>query len=78
MQLRPLLDSYIHKKQKNATDNANLIKSNNVFYKYIQIYTNKICGLCAAVPLSHGQHTLNMSMYLGFPIRATRPAVSKR
>ena len=26
-------------KTKNATVNANLIKSNNVFYKYIKIYT---------------------------------------
>jgi len=38
----------------------------------------KQAALCAASPLSHGQQTLNMSRYLGFSIRAARPAVSIR
>jgi hypothetical protein len=63
MHLHPSLDSCIHKKQ-NVTDKANLIKSNNVFYKYIKICSNKICRLGAAVPYSHGEQTLSMSMYV--------------
>jgi hypothetical protein len=58
MQLHPLLDSYI--KTNNATDNANLIKSNNVFYTYKQ---NKLLD----VPQHHlhmdtTHSTLNISI----------------
>jgi hypothetical protein len=80
MQLRPLPDCYIHNKQKTQlmmqTQLTVTMCSTNtskfIHTKYAAVY------VCAAVPLWHGQQALNIGMYLGFSIRATKPAVSER